>query len=71
MTTIMAPEPTFTRASAHPALARRPHRAAQRSPFREVREQARQRALMIIATTTGIFSVTAAALAAIALGLGS
>jgi hypothetical protein len=70
MTTITSPEPTATRASAHVALSRRTRRAARRSPFREVREQARQRALIVIATTTGVCSVAAVALAVIVLGLG-
>ena len=70
MTTI-TPEPTVVPANTQHVFSPRAHRTGQRSSFSEVREQARQRALMITATTTAIFSVTAAAAAAVMLGLGS
>ncbi|PYY46224.1 hypothetical protein [Curtobacterium sp. MCBD17_023] len=67
MTTITAPQT--------PLAAKRPSfaasRASQRSPFTEVQEQARQRTLMILATATGILSVTVAASAAVVLGLSA
>ncbi|MBF4616282.1 hypothetical protein [Curtobacterium sp. VKM Ac-1376] len=50
---------------AHAAVARRARCVSERSPFTEVREQARLRTLMIAAATTGIVSVTATASAAV------
>lgn len=68
MTTITAPETTL--AAKRSAFAAS-HRTSQRSPFTEVQEQARQRTLMILATATGILSVTVAASAAVVLGLAA
>lgn len=70
MTTFTAPD-TLLPSTARTALARRTRRASMRSPFSEVREQARQRTLMMTATATGIVSVTVAASAAIVLGLSA
>ncbi|PZF57245.1 hypothetical protein DEJ23_07020 [Curtobacterium sp. MCSS17_008] len=71
MTTFTTPDALLNASSASAALAPRTRRSAQRSPFSEVREQARQRTLMLAATATGIVSVTVAASAAVVLGLSA
>ncbi|MFZ7087697.1 hypothetical protein [Curtobacterium sp. RRHDQ10] len=48
-----------------------PRRTAQQSPFTEVHEARTQRALVAVATVTGILSVTAATLAAFSVWLGA
>ncbi len=70
MTTVTAPD-VMLPTTAHTALARRARHASLHSPFSEVREQARQRALMMAATATGIVSVTVAASAALVIGLSA
>jgi hypothetical protein len=66
-----APDAVLTPKHAHTAVARRVRCTSERSPFTEVREQARQRTLMVAATTTGIVTVTVAASAAVVIGLGA
>lgn len=68
VTTFIAPD-TVLPSTAHTALVRRVRRASMRSPFSEVREQPRQRTLMM--TATGIVSALVAASAAIVLGLSA
>jgi hypothetical protein len=46
-------------------------RTSQRSPFTEVAESRRQRALVASATLTGIVSVTLAAIALVTVGFGA
>ncbi|MBT1675594.1 hypothetical protein [Curtobacterium aurantiacum] len=72
MTTFTTTESGLEPRHARTAVARRARCVSERSPFTEVREQARMRALMVAATTTGIVSVTAAASAAVVvIGLGA
>jgi len=72
MTTFTTTESGLEPRHARTAVARRVRCVSERSPFTEVREQARMRALMVAATTTGIVSVTAAASAAVVvIGLGA
>jgi hypothetical protein len=72
MTTFTTTDSALEPKHAHAAVARRPRCVSERSPFTEVREQARLRTLMIAATTTGIVSVTATASAAVVvIGLGA
>ncbi|WIE74996.1 hypothetical protein [Curtobacterium sp. MCSS17_007] len=71
MTTFTAPDTLMVPSTAHAARSGRSRRVASRSPFSEVREQARQRTLMLAATATGIVSVTVAASAAVVLGLSA
>lgn len=70
MTTITAPNMLAPKYS-DTAVARAGRHSGRRSQFSEVREQARQRTLMIAATATGILSVTVAASAAAVITLGA
>ncbi|WIE83219.1 hypothetical protein [Curtobacterium sp. MCPF17_021] len=65
MTTFTTTDGALEPKHAHRALARRARCVSERSPFTEIRENARLRTLMIVATTTGIVSVTATASAAV------
>jgi hypothetical protein len=71
-TTTFTTETALAPKHAHTAVARRARCVSQRSPFTEIREQARLRTLMVAATATGIVSVTATASAAVVvIGLGA
>lgn len=71
MTAFTAPDTVFVPKHAPTAVSRQGRRATQRTAFSELREQARQRTLMIVAVTVGIVSVTAAASAAVLVGLAA
>jgi hypothetical protein len=71
VTTFTAPDTMLAPKLAHAAVSRQDLRAAQRTTFTEVREQARQRTLMVVAVAVGIASVTVAASAAVLVGLAA
>jgi hypothetical protein len=71
VTTLTAPDTISIPKNAHTAVSGQDRRAAQRSAFSELREQAHQRTLMVIAVAVGIASVTVAASAAVLVGLAA
>jgi len=71
VTSITAPATISLPKLAEAAVSRQDRRAARSTAFSEVREQARQRALMVIAITAGIVSVTVTASAAVMVGLAA